>query len=452
MISLFGMILVVGILVDDGIVIAENIYSHFEKGKSFKRAAIDGTFEVMPAVMTSVTTTMIAFLPVLLFVKGSFEFLKDMAFVVIAALGFSLIEAFLILPAHLASKHVLVKKENVNIVRRKLDLMIDFFRFRVYGKIVRWNMKNRYIVLSIPIALILITVGLFQGGLIKFTYFPSIPFDSFNADLAFVPGTPEQKTEDYLIDFEQKIWEVNDSLAEEFQTEGGFIKYTFLAVGNAFQGSETGSHAGNINVILKDMEEAPVSTFDISNRIRKKIGKVPEAEKFAVAGINRFGTPVSISLLSSNLDAVRSAKEELKTALKAFPELKDIKDNSAAGKREIQLQLTPRAYALGMTHNDILRQIRQGFFGQEIQRIQKGKDEMRIWVRYPKSDRVYMDQLEKVKIKTQRGEQYPLAMLADYDIKRSVVAINHLNAKREVRVEGDLVDPLESLCLLFSTE
>ena len=444
MISLFGMILVIGILVDDGIVIAENIYAHFEKGKSPKKAALDGTMEVLPAVTTSVTTTIIAFSP-LLFLSGNMEFSYDVGWVVIVSLAVSLIEAFFVLPAHLSSKHVLKvehREGRTNVVRQKLDKAIFFMRDRIYGRIMRFVIRWKWVMLITPISVIIITVGLFNGNLIKATFFPSIPFDQFTVNLAFTPGTGETKTLEYLENFDDAIWEVNADLMEEYDDTLNYIDYTFLGLGNAFDGRETGAHAGNIYVLLRNMEGAPISSFLILDKIREKIGPVNEAEKFVVSGRNTFGDPVSISLLGRNLDELEKAKAMLIDGMNEFPQLRDIVDNNAIGKREVQLELKPTAYFLGLNSSDIAKQVRQGFFGGQAQRLQIGKDEVRVWVRYPKQDRISLGQLEQMKIKTPAGE-YPLNELANYKIERGPVNINRYNGKKEIKITAQLVDPYE---------
>jgi multidrug efflux pump subunit AcrB len=446
MISLFGMILVIGILVDDGIVIAENIFAHFEMGKSPKRAALDGTMEVLPAVATSVTTTMIAFSP-LLFLSGNMEFSYDVGWVVIVSLAVSLIEAFFVLPAHLGSKHVLKVKHRegrANAVRQKLDKAIFFLRDRIYGSIMRFVIRWKYVMIVSPIAFIIITFGLFGGNLIKATFFPSIPFDQFNVNLAFTPGTGEAKTLEYLKRFDDAIWEVNTELMEEYNDTLNYVDYTFLGLGNAFDGREVGAHAGSIFVLLRNMEGAPISSFVILDKIREKIGPINEAEKFVVSGRNTFGDPVSISLLGRNLIELEKAKATLIEGMNEFPQLRDIVDNNAIGKREVQLELKPTAYFLGLTRADIANQVRQGFFGGQAQRLQVGKDEVRVWVRYPKQDRISLGQMEQMKIKTMAGE-YPLNELADYKIERGPVNINRYNGKREIKITAQLIDPYEAV-------
>lgn len=444
MISLFGMLLVIGILVDDGVVIAENIYSHFEQGKSPKRAALDGTMEVLPAVLTSVTTTIVAFSP-LLFLTGNFEFSRDIGWVVIVSLSISLVEAFFVLPAHLASSRVLNEKQRdhkTNMVRNALDKFIAFNRDKIYGNIIRFIIRWKWVMLVAPVALIMMTIGLFRGGFIQATFFPSIPFDQFNINLAFTPGTGEEKTMKYLREFEDAIWEVNEELMDEFNDPDPFVVYSFINLGNAFAGKEVGAHAGNIFVNLRNMEGAPVSSFEIVNRVRQKIGPVNEAEKFVVGGRNTFGNPISIALLGQNLSQLEAARDFMVSRMREFPELRDLIDNNAIGKREVQLDPKPDAYFLGLNRAEIANQVRNGFFGSQAQRLQVGKDEVRVWVRYPAEDRYNIGQLETMKIRTAKGE-YALSEVADYTIARGPVSINRYNGQKEIRVDAELVNPYE---------
>ena len=445
MISLFGMILVVGILVDDGIVIGENIFTHFEKGKSPMKAAVDGTMEVMPAVITSVLTTIIAFSP-LLFIQGRMEMMFEMAFVVIFSLIFSLLEAFLVLPAHVGTPHVLHRSTGAvnfgNRVRNKLEDFVAFIRDRLYGSFLKKVIKYRYIVLFIPVTLTLITLGLFKGGFIKSTFFPNVPPDNFDINIAFTPGEGEKQTLDALYKFEKIVWQVNDDLKKELNDTTNFVEYTFLTLGSSFNGEERGSHAGHISVLLRNLEGSPVSSFDIANRVRKKIGKVPEADKLSVAGRSHWGAPVSISLMGNNLAELSKARDMLMNELKEMPAITEVKDNNPLGAQEVRLKLKPKAYFLGLDDFTVLNQVRNGFFGSQSQRLQHGKDELRVWVRYPRTDREELGQLERMKIKTPRGE-YPLAEIADFHIERGPVNIHRYNLKREIRVEADVVNPQE---------
>ncbi|PID92775.1 MAG: acriflavin resistance protein [Bacteroidetes bacterium] len=445
--SLFGMILVIGILVDDGIVIAENIYLHFEKGKNPMHAAVDGTIEVLPAVLTSVSTTIVAFSPLLFLMGTRMEMMLHVAIIVIASLFFSLFEAFLVLPAHLGSDWVLNRKrlERKNKgIQRYFEAFIAWLRDRIYQQLLNWLIKWRFIALSFPIALVLITIGLFMGGQIRNTFFPMVDFDNFTLNVAFTPGDGEKQTLDYLNQFEKTIWEVNDEIVEEMGLETNIIERTSKRLGSAFSGQERGAHAGSINVYPIDLEGLNISGRTISTRVSEKIGRVPEARKFTIGGRNRWGAPVSIGLMSKNLEELEEAKEFMLEKLSEMPQLKDVTENIALGKQEIRLDLKPQAYYLGLDEASIARQVRQGFYGAQAQRLQVGRDELRVWVRYPKSDRMTLGQLENMKIKTARGT-YPLRELADYHMERGPVAIKRFNGSREIRVEAETIDPLASV-------
>ncbi|RLD24992.1 MAG: AcrB/AcrD/AcrF family protein [Bacteroidetes bacterium] len=442
MISLFGMILVVGILVDDGIVIAENIFVHFEKGKHPFQAAYDGTVEVASAVFTSVLTTIVAF-TALFFIEGM-ERMYEMAFVVIMSLSFSLIEAFFILPTHLANEKVLKesKKGIGHGIRSFFNKIIITMRDDYYGFILKWLVKHPRYNVIIPLLFIIIVISLVGFNVIRNTFFPAIPFDDFNVEIAFTPGDREDVTEAYLMDFYEKVWEVNNEIYEEIGDS--VITYVSVTVGMAGQLGEIGGHAGSIRVSL-DVEDKPISSFEIADRVRNKIGPIPEANKYMVGGLNRWGKPVLISVSGEDNRKIKAAKEYLKTELKKNPELKDVTDNAGVGKREILLELKPRAYMLGLNTAMIMGQIREGFFGSEVQRLIIGRDEVRVWVRYPIEDRMSIGMLEEMRIKTNQGLSVPLKEVADFKIERGEVSIRHYDGIREVLVEADLIDPYASV-------
>lgn len=453
MMSIFGMILVIGILVDDGIVIAENIYLHFEMGKKPMKAAVDGALEVMPAVLTSVTTTVIAFAPLLFLTGTRMEMMFEMALVVIGALVFSLFEAFLVLPAHLASGHVLdvgKRDRKPRGIKKYSEGFMVWLRDNVYGYALEWLVKWRWAVIGIPVALVLITVGLFMGGHIKNTFFPMVDFDRFSVNVAFTPGDGEKTTYEFLKRFEKAIWEVNEDLKKQLGEEEDIIERINTNLGSAFSRQESGAHAGSVDVYPRDLEGLNISGYDIANQVMRKIGPVPEARKFTVGGRNRWGAPLSIGLLSQNLAELDSAKTYLMDRLTELPQLKDITENVALGKQEVRLELKPKAYFLGLDENAIARQVRQGFYGGQAQRLQEGRDELRIWVRYPLTDRLTLGQMERMKIKTVAGD-IPLIELADYHMERGPVSINRFNGSREIRVEAETVDPLAPVPEILNT-
>ncbi|MGQ1785156.1 efflux RND transporter permease subunit [Saccharicrinis sp. GN24d3] len=442
MISLFGMILVIGILVDDGIVIGENIFQHFEKGKTPIQAAVDGTVEVVPAVVASVATTMVAFSP-LIFITGRMEMMFEMAVIVIFSLFVSLFEAFLVLPAHLGNKHVLNRKvlsDRNKGFRKYTEGFFTWLRDYAYDRVIKLSVEWRYITLGIPVAMMIITGGLIGGHIIKTTFFPRMEFDSFNINIAFTPGSGEDKTMQYLERFDSVVWVVNEELMDEYNDTVPIIENSIIILGSAFDGSESGSHTGSVDVSPRNSEDTGISSYEIINRIREKVGPIPEADKYSMGARSRFGDPVSIGLLSRNIDELELGRDFLMSKLEEYAQLKDVVTTNAMGKQEILLNLKPQAYMMGLNEAYIANQVRQAFYGGQAQRLQVGRDELRVWVRYPSEGRENIGQLETMKIVTTQGE-YPLTELVEYEIKRGPVNINRFNGKREIRVNADLVDP-----------
>ncbi|WP_372776267.1 efflux RND transporter permease subunit [Mangrovibacterium sp.] len=442
MISLFGMILVIGILVDDGIVIGENIFQHFERGKSPIQAAVDGTVEVVPAVITSVLTTVVAFSP-LFFISGSMEMMYEMAFIVVVSLLFSLFESFFVLPAHIGNIHVLnpakLHKEPKGI-KKYTERFFNWLRDYAYDRVLKLVIEWRYIVIAVPLAMIVITFGMLRGQIIKTTFFPRMEFDSFNINVAFTPGAGEQQTMAYLQRFEDVVWEVNDEMKQEYNDTLNLIEYCTVNLGSGFDGAENGTHAGNVFVSPRNSEETGISSYEIINRVRKKIGPIPEAVKYTIGARSRFGDPVSIGLQSRHAEELDLAQAFLIERLNKMPQLKDVVNTNALGKQEVLLKLKPKAYMLGFNEASISEQVRQGFYGGQAQRLQVGRDELRVWVRYPAEDRERIGQLDQMKLKTASGE-YPLSELVSYELKRGPVNIQRFNGRREIRVNADLVDP-----------
>lgn len=451
LISLFGMILIIGILVDDGVVIGENIFTHFEMGKSPRRAAIDGTMEVLPAVFTSVATTMIAFSP-LFFIEGQMEMMYEMAFVVVISLLFSLLEGMFVLPGHLANPKVL-KPENPNSfygkVRKVLDKLIFGLRDKIYQPFLNWILKHKGVALAGLNAIIIITFGMIAGGKIGFTFFPAAPSDMFTIDLALKPGVNENITKEKLFFVEEKVWEANAQLMEEYGDTMSYVSSLNVNMGNAFNGSENGTNAGMIRVFLNPLENTQVSDEIIKKAIAKHVGEIPEAYKFAVGASNRFGAPVSISLLGYDPDDLERAKNELETELKKIPALYNITNNSQIGSQELRIKLKPEAYTLGLNTKTLMQEVRQGFYGGLSQRIQEGKDEIWIYVRYSLDNRENMGDLENMLIHTSQGN-FPLGRIAEISTARSLSTINHYNGKREIRVDAYQKDANESVPDLIS--
>ncbi|MCX8045161.1 MAG: efflux RND transporter permease subunit [Desulfobacterota bacterium] len=438
-IALFGMIIVVGMLVDDAIVVGENIYAHYERGEPAIQAAIDGTYEMLGPVFTSVFTTMIAFVP-FFFLDGFLgKFIWNLALVVIVALAFSMLEAFFILPSHLAHSKGLHPHTTNHRLRRRIEAVIDFFTYRAYAPVLRATLRHKWITVIAPVAFVLLTVGLVRGGFIGLTFFPFIDFDTLPINLSLVAGTQEHETERILAGIEQVCWEVNKQLTAERPDGRDVILGILREVGSNDFG-DTGSHAGKLTLQLLDGEVRQMDSFMIAGRIRDAVGPVPEAREISYGRFSMFGKPISISFLGRNFEELRKACALMVAELKNFKELADVTDSEQEGRREIAITLKPRAHALGLQLRDIVGQVRQGFYGLEAQRIQRGKDEIRVWVRYNDSDRAAQGFLDQMRIRTPNGGEYPFSELAEYTMQRTVSHINHLDRKREIRVDASLAD------------
>ncbi len=438
-ISLFGMIIVIGILVDDAIVVSESIFTEYENGKKGIRAAIDGTIIMLGPVTTSVLTTILVFVPFFYLDGFLGRFIWNLAAVVVAALIFSLIESFLILPAHLAHSKGLHVHAKDSAMRKRIEQIIRFMTQRLYAPSLRFALNHKWLTVTAPIATVLITVGLFRGGFIGFTFFPFIDGDTLPVNISLVAGRQEADVERILKKIETVVWEVNTEMSAEREDGQQLILGIKRDIGSNDFG-DAGSHTGKLTLQLLDGEKRGLDSYIIGNRLREAIGPVPEAQKISFGRTSFFGKPVQVSLLGSNINELRKASVLLTEELEQFSTLQDVSLGSKEGRREIDIKLKPRAYSLGLTLRDVAGQVRQGFFGQEVQRIQRGQDEVRVWVRYSPEDRSSLGFLDRMRIRTQDGSEYPFGELADYTLKRGITSISHLDKKRELTVEADLAD------------
>ena len=501
MISLFGMILVVGILVDDGIVIAENIYSHYENGKAAHKAALEGTMEVIKPVFTSVMTTIAAF-SILLYVEG-LEMMREMAIVVISCLAFSLFEAFIILPGHLGHKSVLTDKKNTEYSLLKgslfmlIGLIIIFIGTRIIPsepsvglllfpfslillgailffagfskskmehavrngadkgiKYVRKNLfittihniigtKRNWFYLSFffPMAFTITAFYLLGSGVISATFFPDIQPDFFTIEAAYKPGDSKEKSLTFVEKATQILFEENERIIRE--SGDSLLTYFTSNVGFASSIGQAGNHVSMVQVFF-DGEDTKTPVDTLMNRIVRRINAIPEgqlAQDTYVGGFNRFGKEIEVGLTSTNENSLLDAKKLFKEELANVDGVFNIKDNMPPGKNEVYLHLRPEADIYGLSENEVLAQIRRGFFGQEAQRVIIGTDEVKIWVRFPLEDRNSFADLENMKIKSPQGLAVPLREICDFEIGRAPETLKRLDGNRIITVDAECTDP-----------
>ncbi|WP_297761223.1 efflux RND transporter permease subunit [uncultured Muriicola sp.] len=448
--SLFGMIIVIGILVDDGIVIAENIYQHYEKGKTPVQAAIDGTMEVLPPIVSAIITTVLAF-SIFLFLDGRIgEFFGEVSVIVILTLAVSLIEALIILPAHLAHSKALKPIDNkpkkgiakvfskLRVINQSGDRAMAWLRDKMYSPTLRFALKYKLLTFSFFVFALLLTFGSVGGGIIRTAFFPQIASDRVQVTLQMPNGTNEKVTDSIISVIEEKAEIVNQELTEQYLKGTDKILYE-----NVIKNVGPGSSSATLTINLLPGEERPdaIRSDMVTTRLRELVGPVIGVESLIYgSGGNFGGDPVSVSLLGYNIDELKGAKIELKNALLSNTELKDVADNDPAGIKEIRLELKENAYLLGLDLRTVMNQVRAGFFGTQAQRFQRGQDEIRVWVRYDRENRSSISDLDEMRIVAPNGSRVPLKEIANYTIERGEVAINHLDGQREIQISADLKD------------
>ncbi len=432
-ISLFGMILVIGILVDDGIVIGESIFQFHEQGRSRFQAAVEGTMRVLPAVFAAILTTMLAF-STFFFIQGQLgDFFREMAIVVMFSLLFSLIEGGLILPAHVSHSKALDRNVKPPRIQQLFDKMMYWLRDKTYMPALRFALENRFFTFSAIGACLIITIGAIGGGLIKTTFFPVIDRDNIAITLQMPAGTREHVTEGWLGHIEQAAWEANRIISERyFNGEKDAILRIQKNLGPT-------TYQGGLSIALLDGESRDsLSVRRVISEIRKQTGPIYEAESVTFGGAGTFGKPISISLIAEDYEELKRAADAVKAEVSNLSDLADVVDNNQEGLKEIELELTEKARYLGLRLDEVVGQVRNGFFGQEVQRLQRGRDEIKVWVRYAESDRSDLTQLQNMRIRFADGREFPLSEIATLQIKRGITSLGHLNGKREIKVEADV--------------
>ncbi|UAM98201.1 efflux RND transporter permease subunit [Polaribacter litorisediminis] len=445
--SLFGMIIVIGILVDDGIVIGENIYHHYyDLGKSKIRAAIDGTMEVIPPIVSAILTTIIAF-STFFFVDGRIgSFFGEVSTIVLLTLTVSLIEALIILPAHIAHSKALDRKRKENGIIKKTNKLDAFFkqinkgadsllvnfRDKYYVPFLKFSLQNKIFIFCVFVASLLISFSALKGGIVKSSFFPRIASDRVQITLNMPQGTNEKITDSIISMIEEKVWLVNKEYTEK---QTGNIQ----VVENIIKRIGPGSANGSLSVNLLPGETRDFSSPEITNSIEEKVGKIYGVESLVFgSGGNFGGSPVAVSLLGNNIKELKAVKAELKEVLENNPLLKDVTDNDPAGIKEVRIKLKDKAYVLGVNLQTVMAQVRAGFFGFQAQRFQRGQDEIKVWVRYDKKDRSSIKNLDDMRIITPTGVRVPFSEIANYVIERGDISINHLEGQREIQITADL--------------
>lgn len=449
--TVMGFILVLGIVVDDAIVVGERVYGHEQMGKSRLDAAIEGTLEVSTPVIFGVLTTIAAFLPLVMVQGQMADFFSPIGWIVIFALFFSIVESQLILPSHLArrGKPSTGNRLTQGFKRLQGRLGGNLERFSREGyqpfleKVITW----RYATSAICLGFLIVAFSLILSGRVVFGFFPAVEGDRVYAGLEMPEGVPASATLAAARQIEEAAVVVNAEMSAELGLTGPLIRHTLVSVGTKSQRSGPGDGYGgwssNIAEVVIDLasidERNKISAKIVANRWRDAVGGIPDAVNLTFDA-EKFGTGAAMEyqLRGDEVNELRRAAEGIKAELSKFDGVFDISDSWRTGKQEIQLDLLPEARNLGLTLSDLATQVRAAFYGAEAQRVARGKDDVRVMVRFPEAERKSISNLEDMYIRTPNGSQVPFYSVASFDIARGYSAINRRDGQRNVSVTADI--------------
>jgi len=457
MISLFAFIVVLGIVVDDAIVVGESIFSEQERIGRGVKASVLGAHKVSVPVVFAVLTTVAVFFPIL-FVEGQMgKIMRVIPLIVIPCLLFSLVESLLILPAHLAhARHVKPATHGPagwwRSLQGRITSLLALFIRKVYQPGLRFCLRWRYLTIAQGIAVLLLTLGLALGGWIKFSFFPSVAADNVGAALTMPLGTPVEVTARGVDRLEQAAREMCDELRETRGVEcEGIVMHILTSVGGqpfrtmmSRMGANvaldfSGAHLGEVTLELSPAEERTISAEEIGALWREKTGIIPDAVELTFSSaLFSSGEPINVQLTGPDLGHLTEAALRLRAKLAEYPGVFDIADTFREGKQEIKLGIKPAAETLGLSLQDLARQVRQGFYGEEAQRIQRGRDDVRVMVRYPEAERRSLADLENMRIRTREGGEVPFSTVAVAELGRGYNTIERKDRNRAINVTADL--------------
>ena len=461
MISTFGFIMALGIVTDDAIVAGENIFRHHDMGKDWFNASVDGITEVITSITTSLLTTIVAFLP-LLFISGIMgKIIYSIPVVMITMLLASMFECVTILPCHLSHRkniiftflyHYLYIFAWVPAVVLKCNKYamggLQWFVKRIYAPCLHWVLLNRSIFCAGLISLLIFTFGLVWSGTIPYVFFPKTDGNEVQATVKFPNGTPAEVTDYWTKLMEQKFWEIAD---EYEKTKEPVAVRSFRVVGTTLQsrghnmgGSSGGGtgHTGGVQVELISGDKRTVSSMEIADRWRQAVGVIPGADEVEFTS-QAFGPPggaIEFMLVAKaeDYEKLEAAVEEAKKHLATFAGVIDITDSDVPGKWEFQMKIKEHAKSLGIHPQQLAETMRAAYYGAEVERLQRGRHEVKLMVCYPREDRRSLADFDEVRVRGNDGVEYPITEIADIEVKRGYTTISRHSQMRSITVSADV--------------
>ena len=479
MLSMFAFLMAVGIVVDDGIVIGENIFAHRAMGKSNLQAAIDGASEVLPSVFSSVATTVIAFLP-LFYVSGVMgKFIAIMPVAIILMITISLIEASVALPGHLSHEvhkpRSLVEKLRyylmlpISQLEKLLDpistfnnRILDWFGEKFYGRVLRSFLKYPLLPVALGFSVVCFALGLVRSGAVPFEFFPSLDGKTIVGQVIYPDGTPADVTTSAARRMEQALRRISERIDDEERKAGisktpspvdssfprGPVRLTFLQIGSAESGNQgagdrvSGSHVAQVKAEIHDATLRNVTSEQLIRWWRDEAGVFPGAERvnFQSANIGPGGKPLEFKILAprENVRELEAAVEEAKAKLSTYDGVYDIRDDSNPGKTEFQFTIRDQAKSLGVKQDELSEAIRSAYYGSEVMRLQRGRHEVKLMVRHPLDERRSLADFQDLRVRSPDGIDRPIAELAEIRVTQGYSEINRLDQMRSITVSSEL--------------
>ncbi len=452
LISLFGFIVVLGIVVDDAIVVAENIHEKRRNGMDGLRAAIEGAQEMSKPVIFAVLTTITAFIP-MLFMPGSMgKFARNIPLIVIAVLIFSLVEALLILPAHLRYLPLETEDDKPgpwSKVQGAADRSVEFMINKIYRPVLGWAMPNRYLLMGISVAALVSTIGYVSSGRVNFNFFPQIEADDVIVDIQMPLGVPVSQTENAIMWVESAAKLLQTEL---FNAEGLPIiesittavgaqptKFKQQQMGGSTVENSSGAHLAEVHLELLGAEFREITGNEIIERLSTKVGPIAGAENVSYSA-DLISSPGDIDLrvTGRNLDEILSVSKQLQNDLQKISGVRLVSDTYQVGKRELNITLLPQGEALGLSLGSVGRQIRQAYYGSLVQSFQRDSDEVEMYVRLPREARESLYSLNTMLINTPSGSRVPLSYVASIGEGRGTAQIDRYSRMRSIRVQAQI--------------
>jgi multidrug efflux pump subunit AcrB len=460
MISLFAFLLVLGIVVDDAIVVGDNIVEQRRQGRSPMLASLRGSAAVRSPVFAAVSTTVCAFLPMLLSVPGAdAQVWRVIPLIVIPVLAISLVESQLCLPAHLAMMGVddpgrrpWLGARMLGGLQRAFQGVLERFVRGVYQPSLEFCLRWRYLTVATAIGILVVTLASTAAGFPRFVFFPAVDGDNIVVSLTLPQGTPVEVTAAALARIETAARDVCAEVDGERPAEAPVLQHMLATVGaqpyaveQARNGGQrdaqfqSGSHLAELNLQLQPSERREISSTAILSRLRERVGVVPDAIDLQfTTSFFSTGKDIDVELYHADMDVLRTAVAELELELRSLPEVKDVSNSFRLGKPELELSIRAAAEPLGLDQQALARQVRQAFYGEEAQRVQRGRDDVKVMVRYPERGRRSLSDLDALRIRTPSGDEVPLQEVATTRSGRSFSSIQRKDRKRSLRVSGEI--------------